>query len=231
MDITIEGILLGLLAIAIGLAFCFYGFKVFLVLLPIWGFFAGFLLGAGGITALFGDAFLATATGWVVGFLLGLLFAVLSYLYYWIAVILLGGALGYQLTIGLLQWIGFTGDGWLAIILGLVVGAIFAVGFFVLHMPAILVIVSTAISGAYATMAGVVIGLGLIPVAGLEGGVLGVHQDVELGWLSVVIGIVLAIAGAVYQSRTIATLSAAIGEDQYMNPGVNRGGPSGSAAA
>ena len=231
MDITLEGILLGILAIAIGLAFCFYGFRLFLILLPIWGFFAGFLLGANGVTALFGDAFLATATGWVVGFLLGLLFAVLSYLYYWIAVILLGGALGYQLTIGLLQWIGFSGEGWLAIILGLVVGAIFAVGFFVLHMPAILVIVSTAISGAYATMAGVVIGLGLIPVADLEGGVVGVHQGVELGWLSVIIGIALAFAGAIYQTRTVATLSAAITEDKYMNPGVNRGGPSGTAAA
>ena len=41
MDITIEGLLLGLLAVAIGLAFCFYGFRLFLILLPIWGFFAG----------------------------------------------------------------------------------------------------------------------------------------------------------------------------------------------
>ena len=32
----------------------------------------------------------------VVGFILGLVFAVLSYLYYWVAVILLGGALGYH---------------------------------------------------------------------------------------------------------------------------------------
>ena len=30
MDITMEGLLLGLLAVAIGLAFCFYGFRVFL---------------------------------------------------------------------------------------------------------------------------------------------------------------------------------------------------------
>ncbi len=145
MDITINGILLGLLALAIGLAFCFYGFRVFLVLLPIWGFFAGFLLGANAMTALFGDAFLATATGWVVGFLLGLLFAVLSYLYYWIAVILLGGALGYQLTLGVLQWISPDFDGFIAFILALIVGAIFAVGFFLLHMPAVLVIVATAI--------------------------------------------------------------------------------------
>ena len=47
----------------------------------------------------------------MVWFLLGLLFAVLSYLYYWVAVILLGGALGYQLTLGLLHWIGFEADG------------------------------------------------------------------------------------------------------------------------
>ena len=98
MDFTIEGLLVGLLALAIGLAFAFYGFKLFLILLPIWGFFAGFLIGAELISSLLGGAdagFLATVTGWVVGFILGLVFAVLSYLYYWVAVILLGGFLGY----------------------------------------------------------------------------------------------------------------------------------------
>jgi hypothetical protein len=78
INITLNGLLLGALAIGIGLAFAFWGFRVFLILLPIWGFFAGFLLGAQGMTYLFGDAFLATTLGWVVGFLLGLLFAVLS---------------------------------------------------------------------------------------------------------------------------------------------------------
>ncbi len=140
MDITLEGLLLGALAIAIGLAFCFWGFRVFLILLPIWGFFAGFVLGANGIDYLFGEGFLATTTGWVVGFLLGLLFAVLSYLYYWVAVILLGGALGYQLTLGLLHWIGFEADGLIVFILALIVGAVFAVGFFILQMPAVLVV-------------------------------------------------------------------------------------------
>jgi hypothetical protein len=231
MDITIEGILLGLLAIAIGLAFCFYGFKVFLVLLPIWGFFAGFLLGANGVTALFGDAFLATATGWVVGFLLGLLFAVLSYLYYWIAVILLGGALGYQLTLGFLQWISPDFDGFIAFILALIVGAIFAVGFFVLHMPAVLVIVATAIAGAGATVAGVIVALGLVEHTNLEGGVFGIYQTHDLSIIWLIAAIALAFAGAIYQTRTVATLSAAISEEQYMNPGVNRGTPAGTGSA
>jgi hypothetical protein len=231
MDITIEGLLLGLLAIAVGLAFAFYGFRVFLVLLPIWGFFAGFLLGANAMTALFGDAFLATTLGWVVGFLLGLLFAVLSYLYYWIAVILLGGALGYQLTIGLLQWIGFEGDGLIAFVLALIVGAVFAVGFFLLHMPAVLVIVATAISGAGAAVAGVIVALGLVDHTGLQHGIWGVYNTHDLGIIWMIGAIVLAFAGAIYQTRTVADLSAAITEDKYMNPGVTGGGPSGTAAA
>ena len=223
MDINIElqGLLLGALAIGIGLAFAFWGFRVFLILLPIWGFFAGFLLGANGVQYIFGEAFLATATGWVVGFLLGLLFAVLSYLYYWVAVILLGGALGYQLTIGLLQWIGFEGDGIIAFILGLIVGAIFAVGFFLLQMPAVLVIVATAISGAGATVAGVAIGLGLIDYQSLGNGVFGAYQVSDMGWVGIIAAIALAFAGAIYQTRTIADMSRAITADQYMNPGLD----------
>lgn len=231
MDITMEGLLLGLLAVAIGLAFCFYGFRVFLILLPIWGFFAGFLLGANGVTALFGDAFLATATGWVVGFLLGLLFAVLSYLYYWVAVILLGGALGYQLTIGLFEWLNLNAEGWIAFISALIVGAIFAVGFFLLHMPAVLVIVASAISGGAAAVAGVLVGLGLVPYQGLQHGVLGVYNTHDLSFIWAIAAIVLAFAGAIYQARTVADMAAAITEDKYMNPGLDRGGPSGTAAA
>jgi hypothetical protein len=231
MDITLEGILLGLLAIAIGLAFCFYGFRVFLILLPIWGFFAGFLLGAQGVTALFGDAFLATVSGWVVGFLLGLLFAVLSYLYYWVAVILLGGALGYQLTIGLFEWLNLNAEGWIAFISALIVGAIFAVGFFLLHMPAVLVIVATALSGAAATIAGVIVGLGLVPYQSLNFGIFGVYTAHDLSFIWAIAAIVLAVAGAIYQTRTVATLAAAITQDQYRNPGLDMDGPSGTAAA
>jgi hypothetical protein len=231
MDITMEGLLLGLLAIAIGLAFCFYGFRVFLILLPIWGFFAGFLLGAQGVTAIFGDAFLATVTGWVVGFLLGLLFAVLSYLYYWVAVILLGGALGYQLTIGLFEWLNLNAEGWIAFISALIVGALFAVGFFLLHMPAVLVIVATALSGGGAAVAGVIVALGIVPYQAFNFGIYGVYTAHDLSFVWGIAAIVLAVAGAIYQTRTIADLAAAITEDKYMNPGLDRGGPSGTAAA
>jgi hypothetical protein len=38
---SIEGILIGLLAIGIGAAWASYGLKAFTILLPIWAFFAG----------------------------------------------------------------------------------------------------------------------------------------------------------------------------------------------
>ena len=231
---TWESLLVGALAIAIGLAFAFWGFRVFLVLLPIWGFFAGFILGANGVQYFLGEGFLATGTSWVVGFVLGLLFAVLSYLYYWVAVILLGGALGYQLTIGLLQWIGFDAEGLIPFVLALIGGAVFAVGFFLLQMPAVLVIVATAITGAIATLGGVVVLLGLVPVAALNGGLLGVTsrypvevdgeimmESLELGWIWVVIGIALAFAGAIYQTRMVGDMAQAITSDSYMNPGLD----------
>ena len=235
MDFTIEGLLVGLLALAIGLAFAFYGFKLFLILLPIWGFFAGFLIGAELISSLLGGAdagFLATVTGWVVGFILGLVFAVLSYLYYWVAVILLGGFLGYELTYGVLDWLNIFPEnepGLIAFILALIVGAIFAVGFFILQMPAVLVIVASALAGAGAAVAGIVVGLGLVPVAQMDSGIFGVYEAHDLGWFWLIVAIVIAIAGAVYQSRTVADMAASIGYDSYRNPGVTP--PSGAAPA
>ena len=231
IDITMQGLLLGALAIGIGLAFAFWGFRVFLVLLPIWGFFAGFILGANGVDYIFGDGFLVTTMGWVVGFLLGLLFAVLSYLYYWVAVILLGGALGYQLTIGLLHWIGFEADGFIAFGLALGGGIIFAIGFFILQMPAVLVIVATAISGAGATIAGVAIALGIVHYTDAGGGIFGLHTQWDFGWIGIILGIALAFAGAIYQTRTISDMATAIRSDAYMNPGIDSNKPSGGAPA
>ena len=43
---SIEGILIGLLAIVIGAAWATYGLKAFTILLPIWAFFVGLLAGA-----------------------------------------------------------------------------------------------------------------------------------------------------------------------------------------
>ena len=68
------------------------------------------------------------------------------------------------------------------------------------------------------------IGLGLISVDNLNGGIFGVFNYADLGWLGIIAAIALAFAGAIYQTRTISDMSTAITSESYMNPGLNDGG-------
>jgi hypothetical protein len=97
-------------------------------------------------------------------------------------------------------------------------------------MPAVLVIVATALSGAGATIAGIAIALGLVPYQELEGGIFAAYRGPEFGWIGIIAAIALAFAGAIYQTRTVADMSASITEDKYMNPGVGSR-PAGGAPA
>ena len=49
-----------------------------------------------------------------------------------------------------------------------------------------------------------------------------------MGWIGLIAGIALAFAGAIYQTRTVADMSAAITSESYMNPGINDSGASGA---
>src|SRR5512136_265072 len=86
-----------LIVVLFGLAMVLNGYRWFLVILPIVGFFFGFMIGAQAMTAIFGTAFLATITSWVVGFIVAIVFAVLSYFFYFIGIALFIGSFGYAL--------------------------------------------------------------------------------------------------------------------------------------
>jgi hypothetical protein len=137
----------GLIGILFGLVLAFAGYRFFLILLPIFGFFFGLAFGAQAIQALFGQAFLATVTSWVVGFVVGLVFAVLSYLFYLFAVALIGGALGYAVTVGLVQAIGFP-MGWLLWLIGVAVGIIVAIVTLRFNIQKWVIIIATSVLGA-----------------------------------------------------------------------------------
>jgi len=136
-----------MIALFFGSLLLFGGYRFFLFLLPIWGFFFGFGLGAESVQALFGDAFLATVTSWVVGFVVALIFAVCSYVFYFAAVALLGGALGYFIGVGLMEAIGFP-FGLLVWLVGIALGIIVAIVVLVLNIQKWVVIAGTAILGA-----------------------------------------------------------------------------------
>ena len=105
-DSTLALLCGGLIAMLFGLVLAFGGYRFFLILLPIWGFFFGLALGAQTLQALFGTGFLATVTSWVIGFVTGAVFAVLAYFFYLAAVAIIAGSLGYGLTVAVLTGIG-----------------------------------------------------------------------------------------------------------------------------
>jgi hypothetical protein len=198
---SIEGILIGLLAIGIGAAWAAYGLKAFTILLPIWAFFAGLIGGAAFLQGLFGNdfAFLATTTSWVGGFVIGLVFAALSYFIYYFAVVILGATIGYALGSGLLIALGL--DGFLSVVIGLVGGAVLAVAVLVLAVPAILIVVLSAFSGAAAVVNGALVLLGQIKVADIDGGMM--DGLIKYGPVALVAWLVVAAAGIWYQYRDI----------------------------
>jgi len=208
---TLEGILVGLVVIIVGLAWAFYGLRAFTILLPIWAFIVGFGAGASWIQELFGGGFLATTTSWVGGFFVGLVLAVLSYFLYYAAVVLLGGALGYTLAAGFAVGIGL--PNFLAIIVGLVAGAALGAAVLLLAMPAFLVVWLSAIGGATAVANGLLILLGRIDLKDIEGGLgQGLLRDPAIAVVTV---IVVAAAGIYYQMREVTEATVAVERATY----------------
>src|SRR5512136_1593409 len=153
----------GMIALLFGLAVCFAGYRLFLILLPIWGFFFGFGLGAQSIQALFGQAFLATITSWVVGFIVAVVFAVLAYLFYVFAVALISFSLGYSATVGVLTAIGLPlAGGFIAWLIAVVVGVVLALVVLRFNIQKIVIELATAFLGA-----GVIVGVFLALFGGL----------------------------------------------------------------
>lgn len=132
----------------VGSLVAFAGYRLFLILLPIYGFFFGLSFGAHSVQALFGDGFLSTTTSWVVGFFVGLLFALLAYLFWVFAVALMAGSLGYSLVAGFFSLFGadLTVLVW---IVGVAVGIVFAIAAIALNIQKPIVVVATALAGAW----------------------------------------------------------------------------------
>ena len=151
----------GMIALLFGVVLLFGGYRFLWVLLPILGFFFGFGLGAQTVQALFGVGFLSTITSWVVGFVVAVIFAMLSYLFCFMAVALIGGALGYVVAVGLLEAIGLD-FGFLVWMIGIVAGIAMAGVVLAFNIQKYVVIIATAIIGA-----GIIVGTFLFMFGGL----------------------------------------------------------------
>ena len=190
-----------LFAAILGLAFLLWGYRIFLVMLPIWGFFAGFWLGAAGIALFLGQGFLATVTGWVVGFILGVIGAVLSYLFYGGFVLIVAAMVGAGLASAILTAMGIT-TGWIIAIVALVTAAIVAVATLVFNLQKYVIILLTSLGGAdLIVLAGMLL-FGVVTLIDVQGGGNLLTPVFKESWLAVLAWVVLAVVGFFRQVRT-----------------------------
>ena len=191
-------IILGVLAIIAGLLFCFGGQFLMRLVFPIWGAFAGFAFGAGLVAGLSDEHFLGTVLGWVLGIVFALIFAVFAYLFYAVAVVLAMGAAGFALGSGLVVALGIDWS-WVAVLIGLAVGVVLGVVAVVLDMPAIVLIVFTAIAGAVGVTGGLMLLTGDLNSDDFTRTAFTDRIHDSWGWYLTVV--VIALLGIVVQAR------------------------------
>jgi hypothetical protein len=144
-------ILIALLTAGAGLFLLFFGYRLARLLIPLWGFITGVSLGGALIANMQSTPFLGTVLGVTIGLLLGVIFAAFAYMYYAIAVIILGVGLGYWAGSELMLFVGFN-PGLISVVTGILIGTVFGAAAVAFNAPRVILIVGTAIAGAVSTI-------------------------------------------------------------------------------
>ena len=205
-------ILLGLLAILAGGAMLLAGQFVLRLALPIWGFFAGFAFGAGLVAELADERFLGTVLGWVLGLVFALIFAIFAYLYFAVAVILAMAAFGFAIGSGLVVALGIDWN-WVAVLVGVAVGAIVGLASVFGNMPMIVLVVISSVAGAISVVAGLMLVFGSMDTADFTGGAFTDKVQDSWGWYLTLL--VLAFAGIIVQARQRTMMRRSVNEVWY----------------
>ena len=179
------------------------------IVIPIWGAFTGFFVGAGLVSSITDDGFLGSAIAWLAGITVALVFGAVAYLYYEVSVMLAMGAIGFSLGTGLMVAIGVSWS-WLIVLVGVVVGAMLAFVAIVGDLPAVLLVVLTALGGASIIVFGVMLVAGVIDAADIES--VATTKELDDDWWWYGLYGVLAIVGAIAQFSAADRMSATMRE-------------------
>lgn len=188
-----------LLAALIGLAALLWGYRFFLVLLPIWGFFAGLWLGVTGTTMLLGDGFFWTASGIIIGVIIGLIAAVLSYLFYLVGVAIFTAAIGGMLGSGLMGALGFD-PGFLTTIVTILSAVAAAFLALIWNLQKYVITALTAVGGAALLVTAFLLLFGQVNLPDVQAGNL-LEPIFASSWVWILAWLVLFVVGFVFQIR------------------------------
>lgn len=197
-------IVVGIVGIVLGLVLVFAGLRFFFAALPILGFLLGFLVGGAGVNAIFGDGVFSTITSWIVGFFLGLLFAAISYLWWYAGALIAAGSTGAALGTALVRAFGSNAS-WLIFLFAAIGFVLFFLVAFVLALPVYIVLVNTAFVGATVVIGGLLLVINKIDRADLGYG--NVVAAINESWWWTIPMIVLAFAGIFSQLSAISTIA------------------------
>ena len=206
-----EQVIIGILLALIGLGVCFFGLRYWFIMLPIFGAVTGFFVGARVVQEVFGTGFLSTGVSWIVGIIVALVFALLSWFVWYAGAIIMAGAVGASLFSGILHAIFDNPWGIMLFIVALVGAIIFAAIALFLNLPIYIVIVNSALGGAALAVAGVLVLLGTVTITELStGAAVALADEVRFqgaGILWYIVWIVLAILGMLFQVQSIASVT------------------------
>ena len=196
-------VILGILSIVVGLTFCFRGYLTMRVVIPIWGTFSGFALGAGLVSGLTDNRFLGTALGWIVGLGVGLVFGALAYLYFEISVLLGMMSIGFILGASLMVALHVTWT-WVIVVAGVAAGALAASIAMASDLPMLLLTVLTAFAGSSAVVAGTMLLAGKLHTDDLDQAKVIERVHDAPGWW--VMYVALAVIGIAVQASALGSL-------------------------
>lgn len=213
-----EQVIIGILLALVGLGVCFFGLRYWFILLPVFGAVTGFFVGARVVQEVFGTGFLSTGVSWIVGIVVGLVFALLSWFVWYAGAIIMAGAVGASLFSGILHAIFTNPWGIMLFIVALIGAILFAAIALFLNLPIYIVIVNSALGGAALAVAGVLVLIGNIAVTELStGATVAVADEVRFqgaGIFWYLIWIVLAILGMLFQVQSVASVT--LPEDKWV---------------
>jgi hypothetical protein len=144
---TFELLCAVLIALLVGVAMVFNGYRWFLIFLPIFGFVFGFGLGAQTMQALFNQPMFTSIISLVVGLIVGVVFAFLSYFIYLFGVAIYAGAIGYGAALAIMSAIGFSLN-FITWLIGIVAAVALAFVVLKFNVQKYVIIIGTSLAGA-----------------------------------------------------------------------------------
>ncbi len=188
----------GIITLLIGALFCFRGNVALRAVMALWGAFVGFWLGAGAAAGLSGEQLLGGPISWIVALLVALLFGVLAYAFYALAVVIGMGSIGLGLGTAITAGLGVENSA-VVIAVGLLGAVALAILAVTTNLPYVLLVVVSAIGGAAAMVGGLILVLGVVT---LDADQAAIQDAVGTQWWWTLVHLGLAVAGVVVQLRS-----------------------------